>query len=142
MPNKKSYRAGCELDNYRYFCSLKMKDISNISKSKQFATLLLGVLIAFVLGIGETGYLNSEFTKSTVEQENNDEKDSAEKIEVISSVNAITASVLLHITHIFYFISENVLSDSSKISANYLEKPYLETYLSMVFKQIISPNAP
>ncbi|MDH5367492.1 MAG: hypothetical protein OEW67_10925 [Cyclobacteriaceae bacterium] len=119
-----------------------MKDISNISKSKQFATLLLGVLIAFVLGIGETGYLNSEFTKSTVEQENNDEKDSAEKIEVISSVNAITASVLLHITHIFYFISENVLSDSSKISANYLEKPYLETYLSMVFKQIISPNAP
>lgn len=119
-----------------------MKDISNISNSKQIVTLLLGVLIAFVLGIGEVGYLNPDFAKVTIEQEGNCKEDTTEKIAVISTVNAITASVLLHITHIFYFISENVLSNSPKISANYLEKPYLETYLSMVFRQIISPNAP
>ncbi|MDH5476241.1 MAG: hypothetical protein OEX22_11155 [Cyclobacteriaceae bacterium] len=119
-----------------------MNSTSNISKFKQIATLLLGVFIAFIIGFGNDGYFTSTIEKTSVEQKNNEGSDTTEELVLISAVNAITVTVQLHITHVFYFISENILSNSSKVTENYLEMPHVETYLNMVFRQIISPNAP
>ena len=119
-----------------------MKRKSNISAVKQISTILLGVVIAVVLGFGQTGFFNQEITKPAVEQDSNSNEDTTEEVVLVQSVNAIASIAQLHISHVLYFISETILSDSPKITIDYLEKPYLETYLNIIFRQIISPNAP
>lgn len=119
-----------------------MKQVSNISSTKQVITILLGIVLAFVLGVGQTGYFNKEITKPAVEQDANTDEDTAEEVVLVQAVNVIASTVQLHISHVLYFISETIFSDSPKSTVSYLEKPYLETYLNIIFRQIISPNAP
>ena len=102
----------------------------------------MGVLIAMVLGMGQVNYLTDTVEKPTVEQNEDENQDTSDEIIIVSAVDAISTSAQLVISHVFYFISENILSDSPKINSGYFEKPYLVSYLTTIFRQIISPNAP
>ena len=103
---------------------------------------MLGLLIAVLLGVGQVNSYSNDLAKHAVEQDADADTSESADLVMVSTVDALASSVLSLISHVFYFISENIVSEQADIASVYLEKPYLETYLNTIFRQIISPNAP
>lgn len=107
-------------------------------------TLVIGVLLAVILVSNQiiSHYQENSVKEITKSQDASTDEDSAAEVSFIQAVDAISSSVQMSLTHVFYFINEILLSDGSENITGYFEGPYLETYLNTIFRQIISPNAP
>ena len=117
-----------------------MKRLAPISNLKRPATITLGVIIALILSVGQGGYFQNASFISSVEVPSSENDD--QEVVMVQAVHAIASTVQHFVANALYFISELVFADEPKLLDAYLDTPYLETYLSTIFRQIISPNAP
>jgi hypothetical protein len=118
-----------------------MKETSTIGTTKRIGTIALGIVIAFVLGFGQGDFFNGNIAKAETEQSTSDDE-SKEEVVIVQAVNAISTTVQLHVTHLLYFISENILTDGPKVDAGFFEKLSIDGYVNVIIRHIISPNAP
>lgn len=116
---------------------------ATISNYKQLSTLILGLVMALVITVGQVTANNTSDKIQTQEQQDQQtDNDQAEEMLVLKAADAISTSVQVSLTHHYYFISEIIFDDQSKTDGWHIETPVLTTFMHTLFRQIISPNAP
>jgi hypothetical protein len=108
------------------------------SKIREIFTLAAGLLAAVVIVLMQVCVFETEQKEASPSTENTPQ----EQVMLSATHDALLQVSALELHHHFYFIAEIVLDDTTRSElVERLTQPVV-TYLQVLFRRIISPNAP
>ena len=119
-----------------------MANMSNISKINHTVLLGLGILTICTILFGQvytTQFTSSEEIKTY--QESSSNTDAQQQI-IVKVVDAIATTTHASLIHSFYFIKEIIHTKKNHEENSRFALPKCNTLFTVLFRQIISPNAP
>ena len=104
--------------------------------------LIVGILAALTILSGQVYTTQLAAPTEVVSQEDSATSDAEQQQVIVKTVDAVSTSASVSLTHQFYFISEILHIQENHEESTFFELPRLSTFFTTLFRQIISPNAP